>query len=153
VSVGQITADGTVKRCEVVAVSGHGLLHLESTVVRTSIDPLNPGRPERPEDGWQVRKVPLPLLTLPAKPGDTWSVLESDDVRTTYTVGAAERVKVPAGEFVAVPVTRVTKAGTAWSRRWQYWYAPGAGAVKWTYGTEGEVEGEIVMTAFSPGRG
>src|SRR4051794_13835172 len=52
---------------------------------------------------------PLPLLKLPAKPGDTWEATRPGPpgeavVTTTYTVGKEEEVEVPAGKFKAIPV-------------------------------------------------
>ncbi|MDB5310245.1 MAG: hypothetical protein JWO38_4447 [Gemmataceae bacterium] len=143
VSVGRVREDGKTTPHEKVEVSDKGLRRLEESVFRVRID----GGPEL-EDGWAVRKPPLCLLKLPVKPDEKWEVQLTPELPATLTARAAERVKVPAGEFEAVPVDYVAAVPGREEMRFRYWYAPGVGVVKWTFGKDGE----IVLKAFSRGQ-
>lgn len=148
VSVGQIGDGGTVKRNDVIEVSDKGLLQIEQVVHQLQWDgnksiPLN--------DGWKEYDPPLRLLKLPAKPGDTWSCQLSPEAKKTFAVRAPERVKVPAGEYTAIPVEVALVANGKTVMEWKYWYAAGVGAVKWTYPEDGGKTGEIVLKAFTAG--
>jgi hypothetical protein len=59
-----------------------------------------------------------------------------------------EMVKVPAGEFKAVPVDLYIGVEAVAGKPFRHWYAPGVGAVKWQ--TAGE--GDVVLKSFTPGK-
>jgi hypothetical protein len=99
----------------------------------------------------KVHADPLPLLKLPAKAGDSWTVkkqIPTGGLATfTYTVGKVEEVKVPAGTFKAIrvqesaePVLRMTAT---------HWYAPGVGLVK-TVAFYGKSEQTQVLKSYTP---
>jgi hypothetical protein len=58
-----------------------------------------------------------------------------------------ETVRVPAGDYRAIPVDVSAGAGRT-DEPYRYWVAPGVGAVKWVT-ADGD---EVVLKAFSPGR-
>jgi hypothetical protein len=133
VSVGRESA-GEVSALATVEVSARGVFRLGTA-------------------GTELPK-PLPLLKLPAKPGDTW---ESDPAAakagvgpTVYTVGKEEEVEVPAGKFRAIPVeaVRELKGRTFKSTSW---YAPGVGLVK-LVSSSGASERVQVLKSFTPGK-
>jgi len=74
-----------------------------------------------------------PMLDFPLQPGKSWSYMIDArstggnllGYRITFSVGGCERVRVPAGTFLAVAITEeqeVLGANTRGSRTW--WYAP-----------------------------
>lgn len=139
VSVGQVTGDGTVKRHQLVAVSGAEVSQLATMVVRVRQEA---GKTVRLEDGWAEFPAPRRLLQLPLKPGEKWTQADG----STGTSHAPETVKVLAGEFRAVPVDY--ERGGKGTSRFRYWYAPGVGPVKWLT-PKGD---EIVLKEFTPGK-
>jgi hypothetical protein len=142
VSVGQVQDGGKVTRSFKMEVSDKGLFQLELAVVVIVADGLPP-----PDEKWEVRTPPLCLLKLPAKPGDKWEVLLAEGLPGTCTTSAPERVKVPAGEYTAIPVDMVVTPARGPKRNYRYWYVEGIGAVKWGNGTD-----DTVLKEFSPGK-
>jgi hypothetical protein len=65
----------------------------------------------------------------------------------TFTVGKAEKIKVPAGEFTAFPVGRVYNPPRGADV--VYWYADGVGLVKQTRNGKPEQE----LKSFTAGKG
>jgi hypothetical protein len=92
---------------EKVAVSAKGLARVEES-----------GEPLRP---------PVWLLKLPHQPGAKWD--GGARSKSTYTVGEAAEVEVPAGKFKAIPVTR-HETQINFPVQTTDWYAPGVGLVK-----------------------
>jgi hypothetical protein len=145
VSVGSVHSDGTTSPYRKIAVSDGGLVELESPVV---VIDKSAGSTDQVVE---VRKPPLDLLKLPAKPGDTWEY-STDDRTFSLKTAKPELVKTPAGEFHAVPVDLIVKLSsggpTAHAR---YWYAKDVGVVKWT-SRVGNVEQAVVLKSFDPGK-
>jgi hypothetical protein len=101
----------------------------------------------------KVHADPVPLLKLPAKAGDTWTVEQQipaahGAATFTYTVGKVEEVKVPAGTFKAIRVEERTDALQMSATRW---YAPGVGLVKMISST-GKIETTQVLKSYTPGK-
>jgi hypothetical protein len=95
------------------------------------------------------------LLMLPATEGKTWKfdypqqgLLRGE--KGTMTVGALEKIEVPAGKFTAVRVEIVVTAinGEPIDQRYTSWYAPEVGLVKMTQGTAWTK----VLKSFTPGK-
>jgi hypothetical protein len=120
-----------------VEVSGRGLFQVHSYGGIVGGD----GQP--PDSGWVAYTTPLCLLKLPATPGQKWDALDGPQGREVSVAGREERVRVPAGEFMAMPVETVPGKG----RGQKTWYAPDVGPVKWT-----TPKGEVVLKAFAPGK-
>ena len=91
---------------------------------------------------------PLPLFTLPPRPGERW-----ESGANTTSVRGVERVRVPAGSFDAVRVERyMPLSGT--DIYFTDWYAPGTGVVKMVVrvGVEGQRAERVgVLTSFTTG--
>jgi hypothetical protein len=100
----------------------------------------------------KVHANPVPLLKLPAKAGDSWTVqhqIPAAGVATfTCTVGKVEEVKVPAGTFKAIRVEEKTDALRGSVTRW---YAPGVGLVK-AVTTSGKAEQTQVLKSYTLGK-
>ena len=81
------------------------------------------------------------------KEGDTW---ENDmgSYTEVRTVGKAEKLKLPAGEFEAVPVQFKYVQNDASFQSGTVWYADGVGLVR--IDTDGS--GSEVLKAFTPGK-
>ena len=75
------------------------------------------------------------VLKLPAKAGDSW-----ERGYSTATVGAIEKVEVPAGTFTAIRIDWELGCGSA-----NFWYAADVGLVKVKY--EGKLS---VLKSFTP---
>jgi hypothetical protein len=136
VSVATVGAHGELFPARRLAVSGRGL-HLV-------------------QDGNGESKAPCPWLRLPHKPGDTWTHGDA-----SYCAGAAERVRVPAGDYLAVRVdcsgTIPLNDGTALKYTSSDWYAAEVGLVKrvaesWTPGGPRLRPLVIVLKSFTPGK-
>jgi hypothetical protein len=101
--------------------------------------------------------VPVPMLKLPAKAGDSWSyepaVPEGAEKRTiTYTVGKEEEIEVPAGKFKALRVEMTQSAAPGeFIPRMTYWYASGIGLVK-SVSAQGAKDRTVVLKSFTPGK-
>jgi hypothetical protein len=90
----------------------------------------------------QGRDYPAPwcVCKLPHKEGDTWETAgHGGDMRA----GPAERVKTPAGEFLAYKVEWEYAQGQTAT----YWYAPGYGLVKMSGGNN------LALKTFTRGKG
>jgi hypothetical protein len=120
-----------------VEVSGRGVFQVHSYGAIVGGD----GQP--PDSGWVAYTPPLCLLKLPATPGLKWDALDGPQGREACVAGREERVRVPAGEFMAIPVEVVPERG----RGTTTWYAPGVGPVKWT-----TPKGEVVLKSLAPGK-
>lgn len=77
---------------------------------------------------------PQAVFKRPANEGDTWTVEQQGfgkdaTVTVTYTVGKEKEVEVPAGKFLAIPVTMETTLGGR-AVKSTSWYAAGVGVVK-----------------------
>jgi hypothetical protein len=146
VTVGVVGADGVTVPQEKVEVSGEGLVQVEYATLILTVS--GGGRADLVETKVSPLVPPVRLLKLPAKAGDEWDGQMPGGARLSYTVGKPERVKVPAGEFEAVPVALVRTLPGGYSDKFRYWYAPGVGPVKWTAGTGDE----FVLKSFTPGK-
>ncbi|HJZ55760.1 MAG TPA: hypothetical protein VKE74_12400 [Gemmataceae bacterium] len=126
-------AGQTFKTVETFRVSGEGLFKL--------------GFDEK------VFDPPQCLLKLPHVPGAKWEwLLKGDDkFRVDYKAGKLEDVKVPAGEFKAVPVEDVL-TGNAVRMERTVWYAPNVGVVKKTWLVNGGGQQTEVLKSFTPGK-
>jgi hypothetical protein len=98
--------------------------------------------------------VPIPMLKLPGKPGDTWTY-EPDAAggpprKTTYTLGKEEDVEVPAGKFKALRVESEQVLGDNVYKS-TLWYAPGVGLLK-SVNNIGGTERTQVLKSFTPGK-
>jgi DUF3108-like len=100
--------------------------------------------------------VPIPLLNLTTKPGDTWTY-EPDTGGgggpariTTYRMGREEMVEVPAGKFKALRVESEQQLGANVYKA-TLWYAPGVGLVK-SVSISGDTERTQVLKSFTPGK-
>jgi hypothetical protein len=101
---------------------------------------------------------PVPLLKLPAKEGETWTVERPGSFakgpggsnKATYTVGKEEEVEVPAGKFKAIRVEMALelRGGTLKSSTW---YAAGVGIIK-VVTPSGDKERTQVLKSFTPGK-
>jgi hypothetical protein len=102
----------------------------------------------------KVHADPVPLLKLPAKSGDSWTVerqIPPAGVATfTYTVGKVEEVKVPAGTFQAIRVEERIDP-TVLRLTVTRWYAPGVGLVK-AITSSGKIEQTQVLKSYTPGK-
>jgi hypothetical protein len=101
-----------------------------------------------------VHAEAVPLLKLPAKAGDSWTVQRHipgahRGVPFTCTVGKVEEVKVPAGTFKAIRVEERPDLDLRMSAT--RWYAPGVGLVK-EVTTSGKNEQTKVLKAYTPGK-
>lgn len=95
----------------------------------------------------------FPIIKYPLKSGDTWSEtvrLSSTDIAMTFTVGPGRPVTVPAGTFVAVPIT---VAGGTNDRKVKStkWFAEGVGIVKETFDL-GDRTYVRELKKFTPGK-
>jgi len=103
----------------------------------------------------RVLPVPIPLLNLTTKPGDTWTY-EPDTGgggparMTTYRMGKEEDVEVPAGKFKAVRVESEQQLGANVYKA-TLWYAPGVGLVK-SVSISGDTERTQVLKSYTPGK-
>jgi DUF3108-like len=107
-------------------------------------------------EGGKERDTPLPLLELPAKPGDKWEVDARGPgnvpVKWRRAVGGPEKVKVPAGTFEAIRVEHTyTVPGTDGRPdvvvlTLTEWFAHGVGLVRKASGDK-EVG---VLKSFTP---
>jgi hypothetical protein len=95
----------------------------------------------------QAEAKPRFITKAGMKEGDTWDN-DMGGYTETRVVGAAETLKLPAGEFEAVPVKftyvqngRTFQSGTVW-------YAPNVGLVR--IDTDGQTT--QVLKAFTPGK-
>ncbi|MBY0460990.1 MAG: hypothetical protein K2V38_27025 [Gemmataceae bacterium] len=89
--------------------------------------------------------VPRPWLKAPIRVGNSWELRTAE--QKTWTIGAVEKVTVPAGTFEAV---RVDHAYTVdgQERAESSWFAPGVGLVKMSaYGCDW-----WVLKSFTPGK-
>ncbi|HYH66067.1 MAG TPA: hypothetical protein VD866_15340, partial [Urbifossiella sp.] len=137
VSVGRLRSDGKVTPFSEFEVSTGGLVHLKQYAVRPTPDG---------KGGQDLREVledrtPPPLvLKLPSAPGLKWATPRGGpDLPTRYEARGEETVKVPAGEFRAIPVDEFRGPPGRGERPSRFWYARGVGAVKWETAGEGEV--------------
>jgi hypothetical protein len=90
---------------------------------------------------------PWCLLKLPHEPGQVWEtnsrrVNEGSDSICRTTAGPVEKVRVGAGEFVAVRVDREIPRG---GMRARYWYASSVGMVR--------LDDDMKLKSFAPGKG
>jgi hypothetical protein len=109
VSIATRNDDGKLGRKTEIAVSEQGLAAVS--------------------DGKVKFEGPSLLLRLPPKEGKLW--FERDDLGTyTVTQGKPRQVKVPAGEFEAIPIESERWVKGEPLRRHTQWYAPGVGLIK-----------------------
>jgi hypothetical protein len=109
--------DGQLIPLQTIAVSPKGLFQLAESETKS--------------------EAPLPLLLLPARPGDKWALNHTTGLLKltgTVFVGEVELVEVPAGKFSAIRLDWEYKLGDAPQSR-TYWYARGVGLVKTKTGT------------------
>lgn len=94
--------------------------------------------------------LPIVLLKLPAKPGDTWKRKASDgSSATTYTVIKVEEIEVPAGRFAAVRVD--AKPDDEKLAGHSAWYAPKVGRIKWSMQSNGTTT-SITLKSYTLGK-
>ncbi len=94
----------------------------------------------------------LPVLTLPPRPGDTWTDPVFPEV--TFEITAVnEEVTVPAGTFTCVRVEqeyeRELEGGDSVSERTRTWFARGVGQVKQETLDGGVLTAMIELTDYS----
>jgi hypothetical protein len=134
ISIGYEASTGQVPPYSVLRVSGSGLDWLA--------------------DGKAVFDRPITLVKSPNKLGDRWefkSTAWRDTLAGTVTVGATERVKVPAGKYTAVRVEVALRLNGGPEIRQTRWYAPAVGLVKQVE-TNGQRTSTIVLKRFEPGK-
>lgn len=93
---------------------------------------------------------PMVVRKAGMKADDTWTSkypFGGDVNEVTCTVGKAEKIKVPAGEFTAFPVSRVYSPARGGDV--VFWYADGVGLVKQTRNGKPEQE----LKSFTAGKG
>jgi hypothetical protein len=97
---------------------------------------------------------PLPLLTLPAKPGDKWELNHTQEglpkINGTVRVGDVETIEVPAGKYETLRLEwDYTLDGKSQQRT--YWFARDIGWVKMIVKTKTDTD-EVVLKKFYPGK-
>lgn len=93
-------------------------------------------------------KSPRVILKPDMKEGDSWD-WDAGGYTEVRTIGKAEKVAVPAGEFEAVPIQyRYVQNGTD-IQKGTVWYAAGVGLVRIDY----DGVPSSVLKAFTPGDG
>jgi hypothetical protein len=99
--------------------------------------------------GPAVKHPPMCLLKLPHKAGAKWETFTGawDMFESTVTAHGPEKIEVPAGKFEAIRVETKFPQREGDSIVGKYWYAPGVGLVKQTYG--GYVR---VLKSFTAGK-
>lgn len=132
-----VTRDGERVDTHIYAPDWNGIEHPLTNLQRFRFDP------------------PFPAFEFPLDPGRRWRRIvratdpvtgRSYSVHVHASVGASRRIKVPAGEFDAIPVTRQVYAGNAESFRLQEeivqtdWFAPAAGNVVVTEATSSHID-------------
>ena len=110
----------------------------------------------RVSSGGRVEANPVPILKLPGKAGDTWTVEiaatpTSGPVKAKYTVGKEVEVVVPAGKFKAMPVVTEIEMNPGRPQTTTNWYAPGVGMVK-RVSALGDRDIVTVLKSFTPGK-
>jgi hypothetical protein len=105
-------------------------------------------------DDGQSWDPPFPLLKLPTAAGQRPEPTDFRRGDSRYTldqvVGEPEFVDVPAGRFLAVPVTvsvAVSVGPAGWSEPATLWYAPNVGLVRLRQGDR-----DRVLKDFTPGK-
>lgn len=146
VSVGEIGKDDRVAAHDKYEVSEKGLFHLEKPVYQLLNGP--DGRPKAVVTEWRTLTPPVCKLKLPLVSGEKWEGRPNPGDPATYTAGRPAKVKVPAGQFEAIPVEVTYPTGGDTTHRGQSWYAPGVGPVKWST----NAVGDVVLTGFWPGK-
>lgn len=124
VTVGRVGSDGTAVPKETWAVSDRGLLLLERDGRKQDPPTCHLKLPHRPDEAWDWMPGKTGWRCVPRKP---------------------ERVRVPAGEYDALPVDLQT------SRRpplITHWYALGVGLVK----TTNDARTLKTLKSFTPGK-
>lgn len=122
VTCATIEADGTVSPKEKCEISNNGVLQLaagEHDGTKYVLKPRNPIL-------WRFK--------VPAKEGEQWEG-EVQGMMVTFTAGKVETIKVPAGQFDAIPVDMVYKHKDSKQLidiTAKYWFAAGFGLVKFT---------------------
>ena len=111
---------------------------------------LRDGEMRLTESSVRVYDPPMILRKARMKEGDTWTTKHTFNETTwevTCSVGKAETIKVPAGEFTATPIRRTYDTNP--NSEVVYWYADGVGLVKQT--TNGKPAQEL--KSFTVGKG
>jgi hypothetical protein len=102
-----------------------------------------------------ILKNPVKILPTPAKLDASWkinSALGGQTVTGTMTVkGVAEKVKTPAGEFVAVLVESSDADIGGMKVQLRFWYAKGVGLVKQEIALGGLDPITLELSKFTPG--
>ena len=150
------TADGTdeVRTVTKVETRGRDVIVHEARVTGDEDIPLgatavSPSGLSRPSSGGRDLDPPLPLLKLPAKPGETWEWTSPfDGARHKYKTRGEEEVAVPAGKYKAVAVEDEFARGGK-PVRGVYWYAPGVGLVKAVTKSEAGEQVGLALKSFS----
>lgn len=92
---------------------------------------------------------PMILLKLPGKAGQTWETYLGGHPgmgKNTVKACGAEIIEVPTGKFEAIRVETKFFSPGGWTEA-RYWYAPGVGLVKETYG-----DNVRKLKSFTPGK-
>lgn len=145
VSVGKVEGDEKVSPRKKVEVSAEGVFVIQGVTYHPRVT----GFGQLTTDAvYGNLDEPHCLLKLPAAPGLRWSAPFEAGFRAWSTARAEESVRVPAGEFKAIPVDWVIDDEANPRKPRRFWYAPGVGAVK----LEDE-EGGFVLQSFHPGKG
>jgi len=131
-----------------VAVHETRVLNGRETPVGTTV--VSPTGLLRTSSGGHDLDPPLPLLKLPAKPGETWDWTNpTDRGKHTFKIRGEEEVTVPAGKYKAVVVEQVQmRAGKP--VRTVYWFAPDVGLVKAATKLDKHEQVNLELKSFSP---
>jgi hypothetical protein len=89
------------------------------------------------ERGGSAFDPPVCILKLPHKPGEEWETVTTfveREFRFKHKALDPESVRIPAGQFKALPVVQELRMTGSGAELWPqtYWYAPGVGRIKST---------------------
>jgi hypothetical protein len=104
----------------------------------------------RSGDDMHTFDPPQCIFKLPVEPGTQWTEERVAGIVPTHKIGSPERVSVPAGTFMAVPIVTETKSAPGIhyiSRISTGWYVPGIGCIK-----AESSDGTTVLKSFTLGK-
>jgi RNA polymerase sigma factor (sigma-70 family) len=145
VTLGTVEPDGKILPFSTTEVSDTGLVMLRQGTVR-----FGPGAPAgRPKVQELVdRDPPHRMLKLPATTGLKWDAPISTGLPARCELQKEETVKVPAGEFRAIPVDLYVGVPRVAGKPYRFWYSRGLGPVKW----ETVDAGDVVLKSVTLGK-
>jgi hypothetical protein len=131
-----VTAVEEKNQCKVVTI---GCEQADKIVPRWTVSVSEHGLEVLSQKG-KAFNPPDRLVRLPAKVGDKWS-----DESIQRTVGAIEKVEVPAGTFTAIQTECEWLVAEGALQKGTFWYAPEVGLVKMEV-----AEVTSVLKSFTP---